>query len=138
MTDDNSDSLTLRVAKAIPSDVGHGRARVPFDNNLNLKPGDIIEVSGERKTAAIVWRCRPEDANLGVIRVDGIIRKNAGVSLGDRVDIKKVETQPCQRLVLSPVMAKQQNHPLEMPAQGDALADPVPVSLRGGQVGEIN
>ena len=108
MTDDNSDSLTLRVAKAIPSDVGHGRARVPFDNDLNLKPGDIIEVSGERKTAAIVWRCRPEDANLGVIRVDGIIRKNAGVSLGDRGDIKKVETQPCQRLVLSPVMAKQQ------------------------------
>ncbi len=108
MTNDNSDSLTLRVAKAIPSDVGHGRARVPFDNDLNLKPGDIIEVSGERKTAAIVWRCRPEDANLGVIRVDGIIRKNAGVSLGDRVDIKKVETQPCQRLVLSPVMAKQQ------------------------------
>tara|TARA_B100000575_G_scaffold50425_1_gene37186 strand:+ start:19240 stop:21465 length:2226 start_codon:yes stop_codon:yes gene_type:complete len=108
MTDENSDSLTLRVAKAIPSDVGHGRARVPFDNDLNLKPGDIIEVSGERKTAAIVWRCRPEDANLGVIRVDGIIRKNAGVSLGDRVDIKKVETQPCQRLVLSPVMAKQQ------------------------------
>ena len=108
MTDDNSDSLTLRVAKAIPSDVGHGRARVPFDNDLNLKPGDIIEVSGERKTAAIVWRCRPEDANLGVIRVDGIIRKNAGVSLGDRVDIKKVETQPCQRLVLSPVMAKQE------------------------------
>mgnify|MGYP003312451583 CR=1 FL=1 len=46
MTVDNSDSLTLRVAKAIPSDVGHGRARVPFDNDLNLKPGDIIEVSG--------------------------------------------------------------------------------------------
>ena len=65
MTDDNSDSLTLRVAKAIPSDVGHGRARVPFDNDLNLKPGDIIEVSGERKTAAIVWRCRPEDAISG-------------------------------------------------------------------------
>ena len=50
MTNENSDSLTLRVAKAIPSDVGHGRARVPFDNDLNLKPGDIIEVSGERKT----------------------------------------------------------------------------------------
>ena len=78
MTDDSDDSLTLRVAKAIPSDVGHGRARVPFDNDLNLKPGDIIEISGERKTAAIVWRCRPEDANLGVIRVDGIIRKMQG------------------------------------------------------------
>ncbi|MBB38398.1 MAG: ATPase [Actinobacteria bacterium] len=103
-----NESLTLRVAKAIPSDVGHGRARVPFDNELNLKPGDIVEIAGEQKTAAIVWRCRPEDANLGVIRIDGIIRKNAGVSLGDRVTISKVETQPCQRLVLSPVMAKQQ------------------------------
>jgi transitional endoplasmic reticulum ATPase len=40
--------------------------------------------------------------------VDGIIRKNAGVSLGDKVSIRKVETQPCQKLILSPVMAKQQ------------------------------
>tara|TARA_Y100000590_G_scaffold189282_1_gene215626 strand:+ start:178 stop:2403 length:2226 start_codon:yes stop_codon:yes gene_type:complete len=108
VSDEANESLTLRVAKAIPSDVGHGRARVPFDNELNLKPGDIVEISGEQRTAAIVWRCRPEDANLGVIRIDGIIRKNAGVSLGDRVTISKVETQPCQRLVLSPVMAKQQ------------------------------
>jgi len=108
VSEDSSESLTLRVAKAIPSDVGHGRARVPFDNELNLKPGDIVEIAGESSTAAIVWRCRPEDANLGVIRIDGIIRKNAGVSLGDRVSITKVETQPCQRLVLSPVMAKQQ------------------------------
>ena len=87
MTDDEEKTLSLRVAKAIPSDVGHGRARVPFDNDLGLKPGDVIEISGERNTAAIVWRCRPEDANLGVIRIDGIIRKNAGVSLGDRVTI---------------------------------------------------
>ena len=108
MSDEANESLTLRVAKAIPSDVGHGRARVPFDNELNLKPGDIVEIAGEQRTAAIVWRCRPEDANLGVIRIDGIIRKNAGVSLGDRVTISKVETQPCERLVLSPVMAKQQ------------------------------
>jgi len=108
LADDSSESLALRVAKAIPSDVGHGRARVPFDNDLNLKPGDIVQIEGDRKTAAIVWRCRPEDANLGVIRIDGIIRKNAGVSLGDRAEITKVDVQPCNKLVLSPVMAKQQ------------------------------
>jgi len=108
VADDESPTLSLRVAKAIPSDVGHGRARVPFENDLNLKPGDVIEIKGERPTAAIVWRCRPEDANLGVIRIDGIIRKNAGVGLSDRVTIRKVEAQACERLVLSPVMAKQQ------------------------------
>ncbi|MBT4060240.1 MAG: CDC48 family AAA ATPase [Euryarchaeota archaeon] len=105
---DDKKTLNLKVAKAIPSDVGHGRARVPFDNDLNLKPGDIIEIKGEDTTAAIVWRCRPEDANLGVIRVDGIIRKNAGSQLGSNVTIRKVEVKPCTRLTLSPVMASKQ------------------------------
>ena len=35
MSDEPDKELKLRVAKAIPSDVGHGRARVPFDNELN-------------------------------------------------------------------------------------------------------
>ena len=108
MADDKKKTLELKVAKAIPSDVGHGRARVPFDNDLNLKPGDVIEIKGEDTTAAIVWRCRPEDANLGVIRVDGIIRKNAGSQLGSNVIIRKVEAKPCTRLTLSPVMASKQ------------------------------
>ena len=38
MAEESEKELKLRVAKAIPSDVGHGRARVPFDNELNLKP----------------------------------------------------------------------------------------------------
>ena len=108
MSGDDKKKLNLKVAKAIPSDVGHGRARVPFDNGLNLKPGDIIEIKGDDTTAAIVWRCRPEDANLGVIRVDGIIRKNAGAQLGSNVTIRKVEAKQCTRLVLSPVMASKQ------------------------------
>ncbi|MDP6741710.1 MAG: CDC48 family AAA ATPase [Candidatus Thalassarchaeaceae archaeon] len=108
MADDKKKTLELKVAKAIPSDVGHGRARVPFDNDLNLKPGDVIEIKGDDVTAAIVWRCRPEDANLGVIRVDGIIRKNAGSQLGSNVTIRKVEAKPCTRLTLSPVMASKQ------------------------------
>lgn len=108
MAGDEKNTLNLKVAKAIPSDVGHGRARVPFDNDLNLKPGDIVEIKGEDTTAAIVWRCRPEDANLGVIRIDGIIRKNAGSQLGSNVTIRKVETKPCTRLTLSPVMAAKQ------------------------------
>ena len=101
--------LTLRVAKAIPSDVGHGRARISGDNELGLKPGDIIEIKGERRsTAAIYWRSRPEDSKMDIVRVDGIIRKNTGVSLGDRVVVKKAKVKPCQKLTLSPVMANKQ------------------------------
>ena len=76
---------------------------------MGLKPGDIVEISGEESsTAAIYWRSRPEDVNLDIIRIDGIIRKNAGVSLGDKVTVSKVETKTCTKLVLSPVMANKQ------------------------------
>ena len=102
-------TMSLRVSKAIPSDVGHGRARISGENDLGLKPGDIVEIKGEkRSTAAIYWRSRPEDAKMEIIRVDGIIRKNAGVSLGDRVTVSKVEAKECTKLILSPVMANKQ------------------------------
>ncbi len=102
-------TMSLRVSKAIPSDVGHGRARISGENDLGLKPGDIVEIKGEkRSTAAIYWRSRPEDAKMEIIRVDGIIRKNAGVSLGDRVTVSKVDAKECTKLVLSPVMANKQ------------------------------
>jgi len=109
MADDDSNSISLRVSKAIPSDVGHGRARISGESGLELKPGDIIEIKGEnRTTAAIYWRSRPEDTKMDIIRVDGIIRKNAGVSLGDRVTVTKVDAKICTKLVLSPVMANKQ------------------------------
>ena len=45
---------------------------------------------------------------MDIIRVDGIIRKNAGVSLGDKVSVSKVDAKVCTKLVLSPVMANKQ------------------------------
>ena len=109
MSGNDTDSISLKVSKAIPSDVGHGRARISGENDLDLKPGDITEIKGEnRSTAAIYWRSRPEDAKMDIIRVDGIIRKNAGVSLGDRVTVSKVDAKICTKLVLSPVMANKQ------------------------------
>ena len=103
-------SVNLRVSKALPTDVGRGRARISGGTDLDLKPGDVVEIIGDegKSTAAIYWRCRPEDADLDLIRIDGIIRKNAGVSLGDRVTVKKIDAKECTKLVLSPVMANKQ------------------------------
>lgn len=102
------DSTSLRVAKAKPSDVGHGRVRVPLHLCPWLSGGDIVEIipqdgaEDSKTTPGIVWRCRSEDDELGVIRIDGIIRKNAGISLGDRVRLAKVEPRSCELLVISP------------------------------------
>lgn len=108
MSNDDA-AIEVRVSKAIPSDVGHGRARISAEMGLDLKPGDIVKISSEsRSTAAIYWRSRPEDAKMDIIRIDGIIRKNAGVSLGDRVTVTKVDAKDCTKLTISPVMANKQ------------------------------
>ena len=102
----DEEGVSLRVSKAVPSDVGHGRGRISGEHGLDLSPGDVVEIRGEeRTTAAIYWRSRPEDAKMDIIRVDGIIRKNAGVSLGDRVSVRKVKAEECKKLTISPVMA---------------------------------
>ena len=41
---DEEGNLRLGLQRQFQSDVGHGRARVPFDNDLNLKPNDVIEI----------------------------------------------------------------------------------------------
>jgi len=103
------DTITLRISKAIPSDVGYGRARISGETGLGLKPGDIVEIKGEkRSTAAIYWRSRPEDEKMNLIRIDGFMRKNVGVSLGDAVTVTKVEANDCVKLTLSPVMPDKQ------------------------------
>ena len=105
--------VDLRVAKAIPSDVGHGRVRLPLDNELGLKPGDIVSVEGctgplvsRGSTAAIVWRARPEDKDIAVARMDGIVRRNAGLRPGDMARIRKLEPEPCSELVLCPELGE--------------------------------
>ena len=109
--------VTVICAKAMPSDVGHGRIRISGtladaldDKGQKIKPGDCIEIVGERATAAIYWRSRPEDSvQAGLIRVDGIIRRNAGISVGGKLKIRKVGTpKDCEQVVLNPVMDKRQ------------------------------
>ncbi len=65
-----------------------GKARIN-DNvmrALNITAGDIIEVKGKRATAAVAWPAYQEDSDQDVIRIDGLIRKNAGVAINEYVD----------------------------------------------------
>jgi transitional endoplasmic reticulum ATPase len=72
--------VLLKVVEALPSDVGHGKIRIDADtrSKLGVSPGDIVEVTGSKTTAAVVWRLRPEDEGKKTMRIDGMVRKNAG------------------------------------------------------------
>ena len=39
----DEDGVSLRVSKAVPSDVGHGRARISGEHGLDLKPPEVFQ-----------------------------------------------------------------------------------------------
>ncbi len=96
--------VTVRVAEALQRDVGRGIARLDRKvmEELDLNPGDIIELEGSKRTVAIVWPGYPEDYGRGIVRIDGFIRRNAGVSLDDAVNIRKVEPKKARSITLAP------------------------------------
>ncbi len=102
--------IVLKVSEAFQQDVGYGRARI--DNQarmeLDLAIGDIIEIEGTKKTAAVVWRAHPTDEGKRIIRIDNLTRKNAGTGLGDSVIVRKAEVQPARSVTLAPLISKGQ------------------------------
>jgi transitional endoplasmic reticulum ATPase len=99
-----SKELRLRVAEARQRDVGYGIARIDRDvgASAGLSTGDIIEIKGKKLTAATLWLGYLEDEK-DIIRIDGYIRSNAGVSLNDYVIVRKANVREAQMVVLAPV-----------------------------------
>ena len=106
-----SETITLRVVEAPQSDVGLGRARIDTKTRMDLDVdvGDIIEIIGKKNTAAKVFRLTfQDDEGKNIIRIDGLVRRNAGVSVGEKVKIKKAEMHPADRIVVAPLIQKGQ------------------------------
>src|SRR5207245_7796571 len=55
-----------------------------------------------KKTTAVSWPGYESDVRKGTMRIDGYLRNNAGVSIDDKVTIKKIEAKIAQRLTLAP------------------------------------
>ncbi len=102
--DERYEKIKLRVAEALKRDVGRGIVRFDrkYQKQLGVEAGDIVELIGERSTAAIVANPHPDDRGLDIVRMDGYIRRNAGVSIGDYVTVAKAEVQEAKKVVLAP------------------------------------
>jgi transitional endoplasmic reticulum ATPase len=137
----NSNVVTLRVAEARSRDVGRGIARLDPEamEKLGLTPGDVVEISGKRRTVAICWPGYGEDAGKGIIRIDGYTRNNAGVSIDEKVTVRKVEAKKATKITLAPT------EPLRIEGAEDYLAqllegrvvtrgDSIPIGIMGRKV----
>ncbi len=97
--------MLLNVESAYPEDRGLGRCRLDpaTMNALRLVPGDLVWLTGSRRTVAKVWRMLADDWDQGKVKIDNFTRSNAGVSSGDKIEVVKVEMQTdASRVVLAP------------------------------------
>jgi transitional endoplasmic reticulum ATPase len=99
-----AEDVQLKVAEAVQDDVNKGIVRIDssFMQKAKLKPGDIVEIEGERKTVGIADRAYPGDFGLNIVRMDGIARRNAKTSIGELVQVRKIDIKEAKKVTIAP------------------------------------
>ncbi|QGR18977.1 CDC48 family AAA ATPase [Stygiolobus azoricus] len=99
-----SQSLKFKVSEARQRDVGKKIARLSERAmaKLGVQFGDYIEVSGPNATTVMQAFPASDDIDDDEIRIDGYVRKNIGVGIGDEVIVRKVNVAPANKVVLAP------------------------------------
>jgi len=98
------EKIQLRVAEAPSNLVGRGIAVIDpkIIQENDWQSGDVIEITGSKKTYAKVWPGQSTDYGRGLIRIDSLTRNNAGAGIDDRVTVRKAEAKPATQLTLYP------------------------------------
>lgn len=106
------EEVILRVAEARQRDLYKSRARIPRSKMklLGIRVNDFIEIEGRRKTVAIAVPAYPDDEDANIIRLEYVLRKNAGVALGETVRVRPVKIKPAITVKVAP------QHPMSYPS----------------------
>ncbi len=109
MTEDkdsnNNNGIKLNVGELTErGDFGRGIVRISAKDmkRLGISEGDIIEIEGKRKSAAIAVRAYPIDIGLNIIRMDGLERRNCSAGIGEAIKIKKVDVKEAKSITIAP------------------------------------
>ena len=110
--------IRLKVSEANQGDVGKGIVRIGEDflASIDARPLDVVELVGSRPTAALAVSAYSQDQGLDMIRMDGLIRSNAGTSIGQYVEVKKASWSEAKHVTLAPV-----TQGMQIFAPGDVL-----------------
>ncbi|MHA1990027.1 MAG: CDC48 family AAA ATPase [Candidatus Hodarchaeales archaeon] len=98
----------MTVKEAKPQDYGRGIIRISPDiaDENDIRSGDVLQVLGKnaKKTAGKSWHGFPADRGHGIIRLDPNLRRNIGVTIDDRVSVKKItnETRNATQILFAP------------------------------------
>src|SRR3989344_4943026 len=94
----------LKVMEALQEEAYKGIVRVDSETmkQLEVHPGDVVEIEGNRTTVGIVDRAYPTDVGQNIIRMDGILRRNAKTSIGENVKVRKADIKEAKSITIAP------------------------------------
>ena len=96
--------VQLNVVESAQDDVYKGIARIDpaVMKQLGIVRGDFIIIKGNRETVAIADRAYPSDVGEKIIRIDGILRRNARTGIGGIVKISKANIKEAKKVTIAP------------------------------------
>ena len=96
--------IKLQVQEALQEEAYKGIVRIDTQTmrDIGVRAGDIIEIEGGRITVGIVDRAYPTDVGQEIIRMDGILRRNAKTGIGETVKIKKADVKEAKTMTIAP------------------------------------
>ncbi len=116
--------IQLKVVESLPDDAYKGIARLDPSvmEKIGIRRGEVILIKGKKQSVAIADKSYPSDIGSGIIRIDGILRRNAKVGIGDLVSIEKAIIKEAKKIIIAP-------------AQKNIMVQGNPESLRQGLLG---
>ena len=130
--------IGLKVTEAKAKDVGRIIARIDPEimKQIGVETGDIIEIQGKRKTVAKIHPAYSEDRGKNIIQIDGIMRANAQIGLGENAVIKKASCKEAGIIILTPLtpISKQNTKEFLQYLEGSPLmaGDQIRINFFGG------
>ena len=96
--------VKLKVMEALQEEAYKGIVRIDSQTmrQIDVKPGSIVEIEGGRTTVGIVDRAYPTDIGQAIIRMDGILRRNAKTGIGEVVKVRKCEVKEAKLVTIAP------------------------------------
>ena len=100
----NKKDVVLRVQEALQEEAYKGIVRIDSQTmrEIGVRVGDIIEIEGGRKTVGIIDRAYPSDIGQEIIRMDGIIRRNAKTGIGENIKVRKADVKEAKNVTIAP------------------------------------
>jgi transitional endoplasmic reticulum ATPase len=138
----NNTKVSLKVAETNPKFVGRGMALVDpkVMEEMDLSTGDVIEISGKKKSYVLLWSGQRDDQGKKLIRIDGYTRNNIGVGIDDIVSVHKVNVKNAEQVILAPteelnIVGLEDYLPELLEGRVVTRGDMIPLNIMGRRIG---